>query len=215
MLAQSLDGPGMLITRLDLSPHNPLRLVFNLISDPIAAERGKPVRFQVVFRDVYNQTYELDPVDFPWIGGPVSVAPAVAPTAMWRSLSDRFKAIDEKPIPVWAEWIYTIETKQCEWWIRHSSEVAVKLCIELCKEGGKMLLMETEFCRRFPDMAAITDDGDRWLAGVHVVAGIGKARGEGTSVIHGVVKHSENGEIRDLPGASQVLCQMAVNGFTE
>ena len=215
MLAQSLDASGMLITRLDLSPHNPLRLVFNLASDPIAAERGKPMRFQVVFRDVYNQTYELDPVDFPWIGGPVSVAPAVAPTAIWRSLSDRFKAIDAKPIPVWAEWIYTIETKQYEWWIRHSSEVAVKLCIELCKEGGKMLLMATEFCRRFSDVAAINDDGDRWLAGVHKVAGIGKVRGEGESVNHGVVTHSENGEIRDFPGASQVLCQMAVNGFTE
>jgi hypothetical protein len=47
------------------------------------------------------------------------------------------------------------------------------------------------------------------------VAGIGKVRGEGKSVNHAVVTHSENGEIRDLPGASQVLCQMAVNGFTE
>jgi len=78
-----------------------------------------------------------------------------------------------------------------------------------------MLLMATEFCRRFSDVAAINDDGDRWLAGVHKVAGIGKVRGEGKSVNHGVVTHSENGEIRDFPGASQVLCQMAVNGFTE
>jgi len=215
MWAQPLDAPGMLISRFDFNPHNPVRLIFHLTSDPVTAERGKHMRFQVVFRDVYNQTYELDPVDFPWIGGPVSVAPTVAPTAMWRSLSERLKAIDAKPIPVWAEWIYTIETKQCEWWIRHPSEVAVKLCTELCKEGGKMLLLETEFCRRFSDVAAINDDGDRWLAGVHKVTGIGKVRGEGKTVNHGVVTHSENGEIRDLLGASQVLCQMAVNGFTE
>ncbi|MGA8221161.1 MAG: deaminase [Candidatus Acidiferrales bacterium] len=215
MWAQSLDVPGSYITRFDLSPHNPLRLVFHLTSDPIAAERGKPMRFQVVFRDVYNQTYELDPVDFPWIGSPVSVAPTIVPTAVWRSLFDRFKAIDVKPIPVWAEWIYTIESKQYEWWVRHSSEVAVKLSIELCKEGGKMLRMEPEFCRRFSDVAAVNDDGDRWLVGLHKVAGVGKARGEGKTVNQGVVTHSENGEIRDLPGASQVLCQMAINGFTE
>jgi hypothetical protein len=78
-----------------------------------------------------------------------------------------------------------------------------------------MLLMETEFRRGFSDVAAINDDGDRWLAGVRKVAGIGKVRGEGKSVNHGVLTHSENGEIRDLPGASQVLCRMAVNGFTE
>jgi hypothetical protein len=214
MLAQSLDAPGMVITKLDLIPHSPLRLVFNITSDPIAAERGKPMQFQVVFRDVYNQTYELDPVDFPWIGQPSVPSSSPSPSATWESLSEKFKAVVAEPIPVWAEWIYTIETKEYQWWIRHSSEVAVRMCIELGKEGGKMLLREPEFCRKFPDVAAINDDGDRWLLGIHEVAGIGKASRKGTSVNQGVVTHSENGEIRDLPSASQVLCQVAVNGFT-
>jgi pyrimidine deaminase RibD-like protein len=216
MYVLPLDAPGTLVTRLDFRPHNPLRLMFNLINEPISAERRKPMQFRVTLRDVYNRIYELDPVSFPWIGGPVSAAPTVPWSTMWASLSDRFKAIDAKPIPVWADWIYTIETKQYLWQMNpSSSEVAVKMCIELCKEGGKMLLAESEFCRKFPEVAALSDHGDRWLVGIQKAAGIGKVSRTGTSVLHGVVTHSEGGDIRDVPGASQVLCQMAVNGFSE
>lgn len=217
MYVQALDVAGSLVTRLNFQPHNPLRLVFNLINELISAERGKPMRFRVAFRDVYNRIYELDPVDFPWIGGPVSVTPTAPSRAMWQSLSDRFKAVDAKPIQVWANWIYTIETKQYLWQMEPaaSSQVAVKMCIELCKEGGKLLLAEPEFCRQFPEVAALSDHGDRWLVGIQKVAGIGKSSRTGTSVLHGVVTHSEGGEIQDVPGASQVLCQIAVNGFSE
>lgn len=215
-LIQPLDGPGWLITKgLMFRPRDPLRLVFNLINDPVAAERGKPMRFQLVFRDVYNHTYELDPVDFPWIGSPVPVAPPAPSRVMWESLSNRFNAIDAKPLPVWARWIYTIETRDWHWWVEHSSNIAVKLTIELCKEGGKMLRAHPEFRSKFPDVASINDDGDRWLVAVQKVAGLGTGHLTGTSIDHGVETHSEGGEIRDLPRASQVLCQMAVNGFSD
>ena len=215
MYVQALDAAGTLVTQLNFQPHNPLRLVFNLINEPISAERGKPMQFQVALRDVYNRIYELDPVTFPWIGGPVSVAPIVPPRATWQSLSDRFKAVDAKPIQVWADWIYTIETKEYLWQMEPaaSSQVAVKMCIELCKEGGKMLLAEPEFCRKFPELATLSDHGDRWLVAINKVAGIGKTRGQNTHLPKGLRTHSEGGEIKDVPGASQVLCQMVVNGF--
>ncbi|HTV59623.1 MAG TPA: deaminase [Verrucomicrobiae bacterium] len=215
-LIQPLDGPGWLITKgLTFRPRDPLRLVFNLINDPVTAERGKLMRFQLVFRDVYNHTYELDPVDFPWIGSPVSVAPPAPSRVMWESLSNRFSGIDAKPLPVWARWIYAIETKDWQWWVEHSSNIAVKMTIELCKEGGKMLRAQPEFRSKFPDVASINDDGDRWLVAVQKVAGLGTGHLTETSIDHGVETHSEGGEIRDLPRASQVLCQMAVNGFSD
>ena len=215
MYVQALDVAGSLVTRLNFQPHNPLRLVFNLINQPISAERGKPMQFRVAFRDVYNRIYELDPVDFPWIGGPVSVTSTAPSRAMWQSLSDRFKAVDAKPLPVWARWIYTIETQDWRWQVEHSSDIAVKMSIELCKEGGKMLRAEPEFRSKYPEVASINDDGDRWLVALHKVAGLGTGHLKGTSIEKGVQKHSEGGEIRNLPGASQVLCQMAVNGFSD
>ena len=108
--------------------------MFDLINEPISAERGKPMQFRVALRDVYNRIYQLDPVPFPWIGGPVFVAPTAPTGAMWQSLADRFKAVDAKPIQVRADWIYTIEMKE---YLRQmepavASQVAVRMCIELC-----------------------------------------------------------------------------------
>lgn len=131
----------------------------------------------------------------------------------WQSLADRFGQLENKPVPIWGEWILTIETSQYQWWIRHSSEVAVKMCLELCKEGGKSLLAEPSFILKFPRIAAITDDGDRWCSGVHLIAGIGKKTSDGASSQPGRVVHTEGGVVKDLPKASQVLCQMARNGF--
>lgn len=132
---------------------------------------------------------------------------------LWEALANRFKELESEPAPIWAQWAYTFETKQYQWWVRHSSEVAVKMCIELCKQAGRLLLTESDFRRKFPDVAGVTDDGDRWLLGVYKIAGIGKVRGEGSHITYGVHTNSENGEISDLPGASRVLCQMALNGF--
>jgi hypothetical protein len=132
---------------------------------------------------------------------------------LWEALANKFRNLDNKPVPIWVVWIYTIETKQYEWSVRHSSDVVVKMCIELCKEGGRLLLAEPRFQMQFPDVAAVTDDGDRWLLAVYKVAKIGKVSGHGQRSEFGVVQTAEGGEIKDLPGASQVLCQMAVNGF--
>lgn len=132
---------------------------------------------------------------------------------LWKELASNFKELTRTPTPIWVDWIYTFETKRYDWWVRHSSEYAVKLCIELCKEGGRLLLAEPPFRQKFPDIAAVTDDGDRWLLAVYKVAGIGKVRASLQSSALGVVTTGEGGEIKDLPGASQVLCQMALNGF--
>jgi hypothetical protein len=131
----------------------------------------------------------------------------------WKELARRFKEIENEPIRMWAEWIYTFETKQYEWWIKHPSENAVKLCMELCKEAGRVLLAEQSFQRKFHDIAAVIDDGDRWLLAIYKITGIGKIRAQMKSASYGVEQNAEAGEIKDLPGASQVLCQMAVNGF--
>lgn len=132
---------------------------------------------------------------------------------MWEYLAARFKELPFEPIRIWGEWIYTNETKQYQWWVRHPSEVGVKMCIELCKEAGRLLLAEPRFRVRFPDVSAVLDDGDRWLLAVYKVSGIGKLTATGTSASYGVLTTSEGGEIKDLSGASQVLCQMARNGF--
>jgi hypothetical protein len=85
--------------------------------------------------------------------------------------------------------------------------------IEICKEAGRLLLVEPSFRQKFPDIAKIMDDGDRWLLAICKVAKIGKVTAKLDSSSYGVVTTGEGGEINDLPGASQVLCQKALNGF--
>jgi hypothetical protein len=131
---------------------------------------------------------------------------------LWEVVSNKFKNLVDQPIPIWGQWIYTSETGRYEWWVRHPSENAVKLCIELCKEAGRLLLAEPSFRQKFPDIAAITDDGDRWLLAIYKVAGIGKVSANLKSSTPAGISTGEGGEIKDLPGASQVLCQMALNG---
>lgn len=132
---------------------------------------------------------------------------------LWEAVANKFKSFVDKPIPIRGEWIYTFETKHYQWSVRHSSDTAVKLCIEICKEAGRLLLAEPSFRQKFPDIAAVTDDGDRWLLAIYKVAKIGKVTAKLDSSSYGVVTTGEGGEINDLPGASQVLCQMALNGF--
>jgi hypothetical protein len=131
----------------------------------------------------------------------------------WEALVNKFRSLTDKPIPIWVDWTYTFETGHYEWWVRHSSENVVKLCIEICKEAGRLLLAEPSFRKKFPNIVAITDDGDRWLVAIYKVAGIGKVTANSSATTFGVVTTGEGGEIKDLPGASQVLCQMALNGF--
>jgi len=132
---------------------------------------------------------------------------------LWEVVANKFKSLVDKPVPIRGEWIYTFETKHYQWSVRHSSDTAVKLCIEICKEAGRLQLAEPSFRKKFPDIAAITDDGDRWLLAIYKVAKIGKVTAKLNSSSYGVVTTGEGGEINDLPGASQVLCQMALNGF--
>jgi len=132
---------------------------------------------------------------------------------LWEAVAIKFKSLVAQPIPIRGEWIYTFETKRYEWWVRHPSDTAAKLCIEICKEAGRLLLAEPSFREKFRDIAAIIDDGDRWLLAVYKVAKIGKVTAKLSSSTYGVATTGEGGEIKDLPGASQVLCQMALNGF--
>src|ERR1700722_1185789 len=131
----------------------------------------------------------------------------------WEALVQKFRSLVDKPIPICGQWTYTFETRQYEWSVNHSSETAVRLCIEKCTEAGRLLLAEPSFRKKFPDIAAITDDGDRWLVAIYKAARIGKVTANSSAVTHGVTTTGEGGEIKDLPGASQVLCQKALNGF--
>jgi hypothetical protein len=132
---------------------------------------------------------------------------------LWEAVASKFGNLIDKPIPIRGEWINTFETKHYQWSVRHPSDTAVKLCIEICKEAGRLLLAEPSFRQKFSDIAAITDDGDRWLLAIYKVSKIGKVTAKLNSSSYGIVTTGEGGEINDLPGASQVLCQMALNGF--
>jgi hypothetical protein len=75
MMAQVLTGDGrgptVPVNSVVLHPHEPLRVLLNLWLTPLNAERGKPLRGQLVLRDNYNQDHEIDAVDWPWIGGQI------------------------------------------------------------------------------------------------------------------------------------------------
>jgi hypothetical protein len=132
----------------------------------------------------------------------------------WEAVARKFGNLVTRPIPIRAEWMYTVETKYYRWTVRHSSDTEVKLCIAICDEAGRLLLAEPSFRKKFPDIATIADDGDRWLVAIYKVATIGQVTANATEARFGVVVATgEGGEIKDLPGASRVLCQMALNGF--
>ena len=65
------DGFGDLVSvpHLDLLAHIPVQAVLNLWLPPVRAERGKPLRGQLVLRDPFNKDHYVGAVDFPWIGG--------------------------------------------------------------------------------------------------------------------------------------------------
>jgi hypothetical protein len=134
-------------------------------------------------------------------------------SAEWDALSNKFGTLTNRPIPIYADWIYTKETDHYDWWVRHSSDTDTALCIEYCKEGGQMLMMEPTFQQKFPDVAAITDEGDRWLLAIYKIAKLRKIYATLSGITKGVETTGEGGKINDLPGASKVLCQMARNRF--
>jgi hypothetical protein len=80
MMAQILTGDGLGSTvsvhTIELRAHTPVRALLNLWLTPVKAERGKPLRGQLVLRDTYNQNYKIDAVDWPWIGGQIPQKPA-------------------------------------------------------------------------------------------------------------------------------------------
>jgi hypothetical protein len=132
----------------------------------------------------------------------------------WEALASKFKDADGGKISVWAEWIRNLETNDYEWWIRGESEVVIRLLTELCKRGGRALMDLPGFAVRFPQVTQIKDDGDRWLLALLVVADFGKVRGKLESSSLGTTMRSgEAGEIKNLSGASQVMCHIAVNDF--
>jgi hypothetical protein len=132
---------------------------------------------------------------------------------LWEAVSNKFGNLPNKPIPIRGEWVYSFETRRYDWTVWYPMDVTVALCIEICKEAGRLLLTEPSFQTQFPDIAAITDEGDRWLTAVHKIAKMGKVTAKLSSASYGVSTTGEGGEIKDLPGASRVLCQIALNGF--
>jgi hypothetical protein len=139
---------------------------------------------------------------------------AAQKSEQWEAIASKFEKLPNRPIPIRAEWMYTVETKHYGWKVRHSSDVSTALCIAICEEAGRLLLTVPSFKKKYPDIAAIADDGDRWLVAIYKVAKIGEVTANATEARFGVVVATgEGGEIKDLPGASKVLCQKALNGF--
>src|SRR5271156_6575177 len=57
---------------------------------------------------------------------------------LWEAVSNKFGNLPDKPIPIRGEWVYTFETKHYDWTVRYQSAVTVALCIEICKEAGRL-----------------------------------------------------------------------------
>jgi hypothetical protein len=115
----------------------------------------------------------------------------------WEAVARKFGNLAARPIPIRAEWMYTVETKYYHWTVRHSSDTEVKLCIAICDEAGRLLLAEPSFRKKFPDIATIADDGDRWLVAIYKVATIGQVTANATEARFGVVVATgEGGEIK-------------------
>jgi hypothetical protein len=72
MLARVLTGDGLgptvQVNSLELQAHIPVRALLNLWLTPVKAERGKPLRGQLVLRDTYNRDFYIEAVDWPWNG---------------------------------------------------------------------------------------------------------------------------------------------------
>jgi hypothetical protein len=68
----SLQPPTIAIHNLELSAHRPIRAILYIMLTHAHGTLGKPLRLRLVFRDTYNRDYALDPIDFPYLGQPVS-----------------------------------------------------------------------------------------------------------------------------------------------
>lgn len=129
----------------------------------------------------------------------------------WDRLSDKFKSVDSNP-PTWARWMRNLESGCFEWQV-WGPGVSQAMCAELCKAGGRSLLSLPEFRSKSPEIASIHDDRDRWLLALLKVARIGDVTSDSETVQGDIRILVQAGRISDVSAASQVLCQMAANGF--
>ena len=123
----------------------------------------------------------------------------------WLEIEKRFKDLNDGGAVV-ARWTQNAKTKQYAWEVMGGSKVSSISGIELCKQSGRRFLGSKTLCSKFPDVAKIPDDGDRWLVLIRRSLDIGTVRGIQNSVQSGKKSESEFGEIANLTGASQALC---------
>lgn len=126
-------------------------------------------------------------------------------TSSWQVLADRFNGLEDGGAVV-ARWNQNSATKQYQWEVMGGSMVLSGLCTELCREAGKRLSKSKSLPSKFPELAQLEDDRDRWLTAIQKILNIGKVRGQTSGVQGGQTTNSEWGEIRHLTGASRVLC---------
>jgi hypothetical protein len=123
----------------------------------------------------------------------------------WLDIGARFKELNDGGAVV-ARWSQDSQTKQYSWEVMGGSKVLSVLCVEMCKQAGRRFLDSTILCSKFPDIAEIPDDGDRWLILIRENLNMGNARGTFSSVQYEKKSAGEFGEVANLTGASQALC---------
>jgi len=129
----------------------------------------------------------------------------------WKVLGDRFKGVDDGGAVI-ARWNQDSKTKRyTSWEVMGGSIVLSTLCTEMCKEACRRFSDSQILTQKFPEIAEIKDDGERWLVAIRQILEMGKVQGNTVSVQEGKRWESEHGQVSNLTGSSQVLCSRLFN----
>jgi hypothetical protein len=123
----------------------------------------------------------------------------------WLEIGQRFKELDDGEAVV-ARWLQDSKTKEYKWDVVAWSAAHSVSVIEMCKQAGRRFLDSETLCSKFPDIARIADDRDRWLLMIRQNLNMGSMSGTVSSIESGEKRESEFGDIANLIGASQALC---------
>jgi hypothetical protein len=128
----------------------------------------------------------------------------------WRTLGERFKGINDNGA-VTARWEQELKTTEFSWVILGTSMILNTLCTEMCKEAGRKLSTSKPLVKKFPDIAAIQSDRDRWLVAILQILETREVRGNAGSILSGKRTDSQYGVISQLTETSQALCSRLSN----
>jgi len=143
-----------------------------------------------------------------WPKGKDNPAARLSPSD-WKELGERFRAVGDRGAVV-ARWDQDLATKEYQWQVMGSKAFAA-LCIEMCKEAGRRFARSRTLSARFPGIAHIADDGDRWLMAILEMTHARHARGNLSSIYLGVKRESEFGDIPHLTGTCHAFCLRLFN----